>query len=295
MRFCRHCVANMGMYRIKSPSSLEQNVPSLPEGTEQEYWRERHEKHKRDLDFDEIDALNAVDELSSEDEPPKRRKFPLWLGLLFVIILLILPFTTYLHGENIFPILSRSAELSQDEAIANLKSAVVTIDCGSSTGTGFNLAPEGLIVTNLHVVEDSKSMVIQFPSEGKGNTFIVSEYYPVSGVDLALIPLSGENLPVVNLASTPGEPGDEVVFIGNPLGYNWTVADGRILDYVLVDDVPCYYLSGPIRPGSSGSPVYNSSLQVIGIVFASAVGEEDCGFAIPVSFIQQDWEEIMND
>jgi len=105
---------------------------------------------------------------------------------------------------------------------------------------------------------------------------------------LAVIKIKGQSLPFVPLAKTYFSAGQPVVFIGNPLGFNWTVAEGEVLEYIKFADneLPVLLLSGPVYPGSSGSPVFNEQGEVGAVVYATLVDQKNTGLAIPVQALQ---------
>jgi S1-C subfamily serine protease len=193
--------------------------------------------------------------------------------------------------------ISRSHELAEKPGVRELQQAVVRIEAypeGSPqkrTGTGFNIDGSGLIVTNRHVVDETEAVTVTFRSHGSFTTSNIVEH---SSVDLALISLKSEDLPTVAVTSgTPPARGQAVVVIGNPLGYTRVVAEGTVTAYrhAGMPGAPLLQLEAPIHPGSSGSPVFNASHEVVAVVFAvlsnkTAEEEERRALAIPVSYLQ---------
>lgn len=287
----------MAIYRIKHTSE-----PPVSEDSS-EFWQERHDWQQEDLDFDEIDELNASagdeDLYSDEDDeaktPKKFRPLRLLVVLIIIFTLLYWALPALFHTPWDFSVLSKSYKLSQEAAMQELNQAVVKIETATGSGTGFNIQSDGLIVTNLHVVEDSDLITIYFNESVDEKPFTATDYAAVAGLDLALIRLNDNNLPYVELADDNAVSSEEIVFIGNPLGFNWTIAQGVVKGLVMIDEIPCLYLEGPVASGSSGSPVFNQKSQVIGIVFASVRGEENTGLAIPSSYLTQALEELSDD
>lgn len=165
----------MAIYRIKQDRSLLE-----PPEQSQEYWREAKPGQESDLDFDEIRELNEnIPEQEDELEPIPRFRSP-WLTVLLGVVL-ILSFMICI-GYSLFPqrfdfsLLIRSAEMAQDASLAALQQAVVKVETPSGGGSGFNIRPEGLIVTNAHVVEDRGFLTITFPESAGGQVFITKEY-----------------------------------------------------------------------------------------------------------------------
>lgn len=277
----------MAMYRIK-----ERRVES-PQFDEAEYWMEMRPSQRAAAQREGFDRLNQLTEDEDPDGPipdtnPWRRSKLIWiLAGVAVLSFVMWSFRDYIFSDKWdFSLIARSNQLSQDQAVADLKQAVVSIECSGSSGTGFNISPEGLIVTNAHVVAGGGYVTLYFP-QGDKRVFIGGEITFLDGVDLALIDIDGEDLPCLELADEPSGQGDTVIFIGNPLGYDWTVSEGVVVGQAYVDELSVICLNGPIRPGSSGSPVFNDHSQVIGVVFAMLTQAEDLGLAIPVSYLTE--------
>ncbi|MFA4885795.1 MAG: serine protease, partial [Desulfotomaculaceae bacterium] len=182
-------------------------------------------------------------------------------------------------------LVKESFQLKKDVDI-NLMRAVVQISVlsrreGSSvaveqkTGTGFNVGPDGVIVTNYHVIEDALNMVITFPD---GKVYKADHWLGKPEYDLAVIALKVDGLPVmpVNQARLP-VAGDKIIVIGNPLSLNNIVVEGRVGAYLKVMDKQgkTFSIDAPIYPGNSGSPVLDLSGQVVGVVFGSMKVESD--------------------
>ena len=295
-----HCwdwwAVDMAMYRIK-PADVE--PPPLPP---EEYWRETRPEHARDLDLDEIAALNraADEEDAFSDEKQDPAAAPIkpfrstWLRVLLALAVII-AFSAWTAGDLLgerldIGFLQRSAELAKDRSLADLQAAVVTVDCAGSSGSGFNIDASGLIVTNAHVVENGGIITVKFPD---GSRYDTRGYHlPVEGVDLALVDIAGEDLPAVTLADALPAAGDPLIFIGNPLGYDWTISEATALGTLLLGEEAVLCLSGPVRSGSSGSPVFDQEACVVGVIFATLSDEDDVGLVVPVTYLNQYLEDM---
>ncbi len=257
-------------------------------------------------DEETVEELNRQygDQSLEEDEPLQRRRY---FVVRLAAVLVALVFIAFTMGSLLrvvpWPLLgylSDSRELSEDPFIQDLRAAVVNVRVvpqGSSAslgrmrgGTGFNISPEGLIITNRHVVEDSRMVFVLFPGHG---IFQVKERVEHSSADLAALSIAGENLPAVQLSGLPPPgAGEEILVIGNPLGLSRLVAGGRIEGYRYLQPgtaAQAMEISAPIHPGSSGSPVFDARGEVVGVVFATfqvSEGEEDRGLCVPLDVLR---------
>ncbi len=292
----------MARYRIKQDEGRDGEGLSPSPYPPEEYWRETKPEHARDLDLAEIARLNQEAEaeesqLEADDASAPIRSFRHPRLQALISLLLILAFLFWITGDLFlgqidFGFIKNSARLAEDQALASLREAVVTVSCSGGSGSGFNIREDGLIVTNRHVVEKGGIITVTLAD---GSAYTSRDYLAVDGVDLALIEINGAGLPTVALSESLPEQGDSLIFIGNPLGIDWTISQGIAQGLVRLDSnslaAPVIYFSGPVRPGSSGSPLFNAESQVIGVVFASLADEKDSGLAIPVSYLISFLEE----
>ena len=279
------------IYRIKHDSNDD-----LPATLADEQWRQIDPDLADELDYDEFALLNQKAEEGAADEDDldiDRPLKPSWVKILLVLLALvvfILWTGASLIGDDFdWKVLRESSRLSQDEALAELEKAVVVVEGSGGSGSGFNIWPDGLVITNRHVVEDSGIITIRF---NDSQVFTTSECVDIPGVDLALLKLSGSDLPFVDVSGTLPQEGERVIIIGNPRGYDWTISEGYVFAVAYMEDTPVICLNAPVYPGSSGSPVFDESLQVTGIVFARSSQEDNKGYAIPVYYLTSFLEEV---
>lgn len=170
------------------------------------------------------------------------------------------------------------------------KKAVVTVlvyegEKQIASGSGFIIEPDGLVVTNYHVISSwvgyGKTLLIKM---GNGAFFPAEELIAADeGNDVALIKVTGSDLPTVKLAHAyKAKQGEDVVVIGSPLGLETTVSHGIISSIRGSDEV--LQLTAPISPGSSGSPVFNMKGEVIGIATLIIQSGQNVNFAVPVKY-----------
>ncbi|MCL2064916.1 MAG: serine protease [Candidatus Cloacimonetes bacterium] len=137
----------------------------------------------------------------------------------------------------------------------------------TSTGTGFFINGNGVIVTCYHVIEDADQIFIQI-----GNTNYPAEIISImSDKDLALIKIDYVNPYYFHLADFETMTlGDKVYVLGFPLsdilGSDIRLTDGIISARSGINSDPTYFqISAPVQPGNSGGPIFNESFAIIGV------------------------------
>jgi serine protease Do len=160
-----------------------------------------------------------------------------------------------------------------------------------SLGSGFIIDPNGLILTNYHVVDDAEKITVRLSD---GREFSGKTVGKDPKTDIALVKISAENLPVAPLGDSDRlEVGEWVVAIGNPFGLDSTVTSGIVsakdrqigagpYDHFIQTDAS-------INPGNSGGPLINLRGEVVGIdaaIFSQSGGNIGIGFAIPINLVK---------
>jgi hypothetical protein len=153
----------------------------------------------------------------------------------------------------------------------------------SKSGTGFIVESSGTIVTSLHVVDGATYVEVKLATD---------EVYPVIGVkatdqrrDLAILQIGGFKLPVVQMGdSTSVRPGEKLIVIGNPLGFDHTVTAGIVSGIRDAGGFRVIQMDAAISPGNSGGPVVNERGEVIGVAKSKKPGGENINFAVPIHY-----------
>jgi len=155
-------------------------------------------------------------------------------------------------------------------------------------GSGFVLTPDGLILTNGHVVEGAEKLTVRFADKRELPARIVG----VDALtDVAVLKVEARNLPSVTLGdSSRLQVGQWVLAIGAPLGLERTATQGIIsaLGRTLPNDsyVPFIQTDVPINQGNSGGPLFDLEGRVVGInaqIISSSGGYMGLSFAIPIN------------
>ena len=188
-----------------------------------------------------------------------------------------------------FRFLETSYRLYQDDEIKQRKESVVSVVAENQKGTGFNLSEAGLIITNAHVIEDTNGLYIHF-SGGESYVPVIEKSIPE--LDIAILDVEGESLPHLTANyDYQWEKGDQVYFIGNPLGFPLIANEGEIIGETLVQGIrePVLMIKAPVYKGNSGSPVFNEQGEVIGVIFATMPNseiDEIVGLVVPIHYLE---------
>lgn len=168
-----------------------------------------------------------------------------------------------------------------------------------SSGTGFFVSADGMIVTNKHVVEDTAAEYSIIMNDGRKMPAKILARDPLQ--DVAILKVEGNNFNSIPLGDSDKlKIGQSVIAIGNALGeFQNTVSIG-IISGLHREITATGSQSGPedlreliqtdaaINKGNSGGPLLNLSGEVIGINVAMAQGAENVGFALQINIAKRD-------
>ncbi len=161
----------------------------------------------------------------------------------------------------------------------------------NSIGSGFIIDPDGLVVTNHHVVAGATRVTVVL-DDGRE---LDAEFVGVDEkMDLALLRVSSDgNLPAVRFGDSDiVRVGDPAIAIGNPFGIGNTVTSGiisarqRDIQSGPYDDF--LQTDAPINRGNSGGPLFNAQGEVIGVntlIVTPTGGSVGLGFAVPANIV----------
>ena len=159
----------------------------------------------------------------------------------------------------------------------------------TSLGSGFIIDPDGLVVTNYHVIADADEITVVLNDNSRLEAKVIGRD---PKTDLALLKVeSGKSLPYVEFGNSDGaRVGDWVIAIGNPFGLGNTVtagilsARGRDINAGPYDDF--LQTDAPINRGNSGGPMFDMTGKVIGVntlIYSPSGGSVGIGFATPAA------------
>lgn len=171
---------------------------------------------------------------------------------------------------------------------------------GQGSGSGVVVSPDGIVLTNNHVVESARAIVLTL---NDGSRFEARPVGRDPDTDIAVLrAISHERMPFARLAdSRTLKAGQIAIAIGNPLGFQSTVtagivsavgrslraANGRLIDDVIQTDAA-------LNPGNSGGPLVNSAGGVIGINTAMIQGAQGLCFAVASSTAEYVLTQILS-
>jgi S1-C subfamily serine protease len=168
------------------------------------------------------------------------------------------------------------------------------------SGSGFIFTPDGLIVTNSHVVEQAAGLRATLPD---GRTFEADLVGDDPHTDLAILRIGGAPFPSVTFGDSGAvKVGQVVIAIGNPLGFDCSVTSGivsavgrslrarsgRLIDNVIQTDAA-------LNPGNSGGPLVTSRAEVIGVNTAMIASAQGLCFAIASDTVQAVASRLIRD
>jgi serine protease Do len=165
-------------------------------------------------------------------------------------------------------------------------------------GSGFIISPDGVILTNAHVVRDASEVTVKLTDRREFRARVLGSD---PKTDVAVLKIDAKNLPVVPLGRTTDlKVGQWVLAIGSPYGLESTVTAGVVSakGRSLPDDsyVPFIQTDVAVNPGNSGGPLFNTRGEVIGInsqIYSQTGGYQGLSFAIPIDVATKIKDQIV--
>lgn len=169
-------------------------------------------------------------------------------------------------------------------------------------GSGFIVSSDGIVVTNKHVVSDTKASYTVFTNDGKKYDARILARDPIE--DLAILKITASGLSTLSLGDSDSiELGQTAIAIGNALAeYRNTVSIGVVSGLrrnitassgAEAEEIrEVIQTDAAINPGNSGGPLLNLKGEVIGINTAIVSGAQNIGFAIPINRAKRDINSV---
>src|SRR6266567_8006024 len=168
---------------------------------------------------------------------------------------------------------------------------------GGGIGSGFIFASDGQILTNAHVVGQARRIKVTLAD---GRSFDAGLVGSDPDVDVAVLRIGADHLPVAELGRAPLRVGQLVIAVGNPYGLNWTVTAGVVSALERTLSAPgvrkmtnLIQTDTSINPGNSGGPLVDSMGRVVGITTAMMPMAQGLGFSIPLDTVKSAIARIM--
>jgi Tfp pilus assembly protein PilF len=180
---------------------------------------------------------------------------------------------------------SEPAHAADRSAIERLMASTVCVvgdlPGGSFESSGFAVGTGDTIMTTAHAIGAASNLRIKLSD---GRVFPARlERLGNEHADIALLGVSGPKLEPVKFGELKElSTGEEVLTIGCPLGFEFSVSSG-VVSSIRDSDLgyPLIQTDVPVNPGSSGGPLFDSRGRVVGIIKSSAAGRERIHFALP--------------
>ncbi|MBL8446464.1 MAG: DegQ family serine endoprotease [Zoogloeaceae bacterium] len=165
-------------------------------------------------------------------------------------------------------------------------------------GSGFIVSPDGLILTNAHVVAEAGEVTVKLTDKREFKAKVLGIDKPT---DIAVLKIDAKDLPSLPLGNPDKtQVGEWVLAIGSPFGFENSVTAGIVSakSRSLPDEgyVPFLQTDVAINPGNSGGPLLNLRGEVVGInsqIYSRSGGYQGLSFAIPINVAAKVKDDIL--
>ncbi len=165
-------------------------------------------------------------------------------------------------------------------------------------GSGFIIDPDGLVLTNAHVVKGATEVTVKLTDRREFKAKVLGAD---PKTDVAVLKIDAKGLPTVKLGNSRDlQVGEWVLAIGSPFGFENSVTAGVVSakGRALPDDsyVPFIQTDAAVNPGNSGGPLFNARGEVVGInsqIYSRSGGFQGLSFAIPIEVAAKVEQQIV--
>jgi serine protease Do len=165
-------------------------------------------------------------------------------------------------------------------------------------GSGFIISPDGLVLTNAHVVAEASEIIVKLTDRREFDAKVLGVD---KRTDIAVLKIDAKNLPAVKIGHANDlRVGEWVAAIGSPFGFENTITSGIVSAKAraLPDEnfVPFIQTDVAVNPGNSGGPLFNMDGEVIGVnsqIFSRTGGFMGLSFAIPIDVAMQVKDDLV--
>jgi serine protease Do len=176
------------------------------------------------------------------------------------------------------------------DMVTSARRGLVQITNGArGSGAGTIWHPEGLIITNAHVIAGRHALTVTLPD---GRTLPANVLAADPDRDLAALAVEASDLPTVELGNSKRlRPGDWVLAVGHPWGITGAATGGVVIGVgTNLPEIPRAHhewiaLDLHMRPGHSGGPLVDVNGRLVGI--NTMIAGPDVGFAVPVHVVKR--------
>lgn len=179
----------------------------------------------------------------------------------------------------------------------------ISIKGVQSSGTGFALTANGLIVTNNHIIEGASNITVRGINGQFDKTYNAKVINNDKNNDLAIIKIDDGSFSglgkVPYVIKSTANVGENVFVLGYPLratmGEEIKLTNGIISSKTgFQGDITSYQISAPVQPGNSGGPLFDNQGNLIGIINAKHVGAENVTYAVKAIYLKNLIEMLDN-
>ena len=188
---------------------------------------------------------------------------------MLIVAFMLMASTNVFANDAAMPVLTEMAS-----------SAVVSIEAGNRTGSGFFINSSGFVLTSGHIVKDATQVLVRLNNGESltGEVFIQGEK------DYAIIKTNKNNTPSLRLGNSKAvKQGETILIMGSPKGLSNTASRGIVSNLSRdVNGSQLMQIDASLNPGNSGGPIINMSGEVVGIATATMVDAQGIGFVLPI-------------